>query len=49
MKVNEHFEEGTGEKVKFQQVKTWHFVEELSSGSMDDMVTNVDMVALVRS
>ncbi|TRY61675.1 hypothetical protein TCAL_07973 [Tigriopus californicus] len=46
LKVNEHFEEGTGEKVKFQQVKTWHFMEELSQGSLDDMVTNVDMVAL---
>eukprot|EP00095_Tigriopus_kingsejongensis_P001032 maker-scaffold972_size74859-snap-gene-0.9 protein:Tk01032 transcript:maker-scaffold972_size74859-snap-gene-0.9-mRNA-1 annotation:"hypothetical protein DAPPUDRAFT_303163" len=46
IKTNEFFEEGTGEKVKFQQVKTWHFVEEESSGTMDDMVTNVDMVAL---
>lgn len=47
--VNERFEEGTGNKATFQQIKTWEFLPEESDGDLDDMVTNIAMVPLVTS
>jgi len=33
--------------VSFYQVKTWHFIEELSNGSLDDEITTVNAIAMV--
>lgn len=34
--------------VSFYQNRTWHFVPEMSHGSLDDKVTNVDTIYAVR-
>lgn len=34
--------------VSFGQIRTWHFVPEMSNGTMSDNVTNVNVVAAVR-
>ena len=36
------------EIVTYDQIKTWVFLPEKSKGSLDDLVINVNMVALVR-
>lgn len=33
--------------VSYNQIRTWHFVPELSNGSLDDRVTSVNVVAAV--
>lgn len=33
--------------VSFNQTRTWHFVPEMSHGSLDDLVTNVNVIAAV--
>lgn len=33
--------------VSFDQIRTWHFVAEKSNGSLDDEVTNVNVIAAV--
>lgn len=35
------------DSLSFDQVRTWHFRPELSNGSLDDMVTNVNVMAAV--
>lgn len=34
--------------VSFNQTRIWHFQPHLSNGSLDDTITNVDVVAAVR-
>lgn len=34
--------------VSFDQIRTWHFIPEMSNGSLDDEVTNVNVIAAVR-
>lgn len=43
--VSFHAENDT---VSFDQIRTWHFVPEMSNGSLDDYVTNVNVIAAVR-
>ena len=38
----------TDEVVTYDQIKTWVFQPEMSSGSLDDWVVNINMIALVR-
>lgn len=33
--------------VSYDQIRTWHFVREMSVGSLDDNVTNVNVIAAV--
>lgn len=33
--------------VSYDQIRTWHFVPELSNGSLSDKVTNVNVMAAV--
>lgn len=33
--------------VSFNQTRTWHFVADMSHGSLDDLVTNVNVIAAV--
>lgn len=33
--------------VSFDQIRTWHFMPEMSNGTLDDKVTNVNVVAAV--
>lgn len=35
--------------VSFNQIRTWHFVPEMSNGTLDDYVTNVNVIAAVRN
>lgn len=35
--------------VSFDQIRTWHFVPELSNGTLDDKVTNINVIAAVSS
>ena len=32
----------------FNQIKTWHFVEEDSVGGLDDEIVSINMIAMVR-
>lgn len=34
--------------VSFDQIRTWHFMPEMSNGTLDDQVTNVNVIAAVR-
>lgn len=42
--VTIHPKNGT---VTFDQIRTWHFMPEMSNGTLDDKVTNVNVVAAV--
>lgn len=33
--------------VSYDQIRTWHFIPELSNGSLSDKVTNVNVMAAV--
>lgn len=33
--------------ISFNQTRTWHFVPEKSNGSLDDMITNVNVISAV--
>ncbi len=35
-------------KVSFYQVKTWHFLRDQSVGSLDDEITTVNAIAMVK-
>lgn len=37
-----------GETLSFDQIRTWHYQPEMSNGSLDDLVTNVNVIASVR-
>lgn len=34
--------------VSYDQIRTWHFMPEMSNGTLDDEVTNVNVIAAVR-
>lgn len=34
--------------VSYDQIRTWHFMPSMSNGSLDDEVTNVNVIAAVR-
>lgn len=34
--------------VTFDQIRTWHFMPEMSNGTLDDKITNVNVIAAVR-
>lgn len=42
--VSFHPENGT---VSYDQIRTWHFKPEMSNGTLDDNVTNVNVIAAV--
>lgn len=42
--VTFHPENGT---VSFDQIRTWHFLPEMSNGTLEDKVTNINVVAAV--
>lgn len=45
-RVNISFNEND-DTVAFQQFRTWHFVPELSNGTLDDEITNVNVISAV--
>lgn len=44
--VTFHPENGT---VSFDQIRTYHFMPEMSNGTLDDNVTNINAIAAVRN
>lgn len=34
--------------VSFDQIRTWHFMPEMSNGSLSDNVTNINVIAAVK-
>lgn len=44
MNVTFHPENDT---VSYDQIRTWHFVPEMSNGTLDDNVTSVNVIAAV--
>lgn len=37
----------TNDTVTFQQIRRWHFVPELSNGTLKDDITNINAIAVV--
>lgn len=36
-------------KVSYNQIRTWHFVPELSNGHLEDKITNINVMMSVRN
>lgn len=34
--------------VTYNQIRTWHFMPDMSNGSLDDEITNVNVISAVR-
>lgn len=47
MRVNVSFHP-ENDTVTFDQIRTWHFMPEMSNGTLDDKITNVNVIAAVR-
>lgn len=45
-RVNIRFHKNN-DTVSFDQIRTWHFVPEMSNGTLDDKVTNANVIAAV--
>lgn len=45
-RINVNFN-SNNDTLSYNQIRTWHFVPEMSNGTLDDKITNINVIAAV--